>query len=60
MVCDNESIKGERFRIGHVVVGNHSGLSLDLIEKAMQCWLEYYNNNALMEHSFIKAALFFI
>lgn len=55
--CDNESIKGERFRIGHVVVGNHSGLNPNLIEQAMQCWLEYYNGNALMEHPFIKAAL---
>ena len=55
--CDNESIKGERFRTGHVVVGSHAGLNPNLIEDAMRCWVDYYNSDILMEHPFIKAAL---
>lgn len=55
--CDNESIKGERFRTGHVAVGSHTGLNPDLIEDAMQCWVDYYNSSSLEEHPFIKAAL---
>lgn len=55
--CDNESIKGDRFRTGHVVVGSHTGLNPDLIEEAMQNWVDYYNSDILCEHPFIKAAL---
>lgn len=55
--CDNESIKGERFRTGHVAVGKHTGLNPDLIEEAMQNWVDYYNSDILMDHPFIKAAL---
>jgi len=55
--CANESIKGERFRIGHVAVGNHMGLNPELIEEAMQNWVNYYNSSILMDHPFIKAAL---
>lgn len=55
--CNNESIRGDRFRTGGVQVGNHSGLNPLLIEDAMQCWVAYYNGGQLEEHPFIKAAL---
>jgi len=55
--CSNESIKGERFRTGDVVVGGHVGLNPDLIDEAMKHWVDYYNSSNLGEHPFIKAAL---
>lgn len=55
--CANGGIRGDRFRIGHVQVGNHVGLNPELLEEAMQCWVNYYNSSVLQDHPFIKAAL---
>ncbi len=55
--CNNTSIKGTRFRIGNVQVGNHVGLNPDLIEQTMLDWVNYYNSDTLSDHPFIKAAL---
>lgn len=55
--CDNEDIKGESYRTGNVGVGNHMGLSYQLLDETMDNWLAYYNSESLNEHPFIKAAL---
>ena len=55
--CENEDIRGDRFRTGFVQVGNHAGLHPDLVENAMEMWVDYHNSDQLCEHPFIKAAL---
>lgn len=55
--CNNEDIRGKKYRIGNVQVGNHVGLNHILVEEAMRLWLNYYNSNILSNHPFIKAAL---
>lgn len=55
--CQNEEIRGDRFRTGDVQVGKHVGLNAVLLDEAMTNWVNYYNSNVLSEHPFIKAAL---
>lgn len=55
--CENEDIRGERFRSGDVCVGNHVGTPHQHVEEDMQNWLDYYNSEILEEHPFIKAAI---
>ena len=55
--CQNEDIKGEKYRIGNVGVGKHMGLNYEFIEEAMNDWLIFYNSKTLNDHPFIKAAL---
>lgn len=55
--CQNEDIRGEKYRIGNVGVGNHIGLHCEYIDGAMKDWINYYNSDKLNDHPFIKAAL---
>ena len=55
--CQNEDIRGNKYRIGNVGVGNHIGLNYEYIDDAIKNWLDYYNSENLNEHPFIKAAL---
>ena len=55
--CSNQGIRGDRFRIGDVEVGNHRGFSPDKIEDAMSDWIDYYNSDVMNDHPFIKASL---
>lgn len=55
--CENEDIRGEKYRVGNVGVGKHMGLHYKYVEDAMQDWLDYYNSDILNDHPFIKAAL---
>lgn len=55
--CNNEDIHGDKYRIGNVFVGKHSGLNYQLLDEAMTNWIEFYNSDKLNEHKFIKAAL---
>lgn len=55
--CSNESIRGDRFRIGDVMVGKHRGFAPDRIEDAISDWIRYYNSDTMNDHPFIKASL---
>lgn len=55
--CDNQSIRGARFRTGAVQVGNHVGLNHLLLDEVMTDWVSYYNGPILSDHPFIKACL---
>lgn len=55
--CDNESIRGDRFRIGNVQIGNHVGLHPLLLEDAMDCWFEFYNSQTFEDYPFLKAII---
>lgn len=54
---DNESIMGEHYRCGNVQVGSHVGLRPEVLEEAMEIWIDFYNNDRLKEYPFIKASL---
>lgn len=59
-VCDNKDIVGNEiypYRSGDVSVGNHYGVSYKDVEKLMDMYIEYYNNDILKEYPFVKAAL---
>lgn len=56
-VCENEDIKGSKYRIGDVLVGNILGLSSEQVETAMEHWIDYYNSDAENDSPLIKAAL---
>ena len=59
-VCDNNDIVGNiiyPYRSGDVSVGSHYGASYKDIEKLMDMYIEYYNNDILKEYPFVKAAL---
>lgn len=53
----NESIMGEKYRMGNVAVGNHMGLHPDVLEETMSNWITFYNSPNMNDHPFIKAAL---
>lgn len=55
--CDNQSIRGDKFRIGNVQVGNHVGLNPQYLDEAMSDWVDYYNSPILSDHPFIKACI---
>ena len=55
--CQNENIRGEKYRTGNVGIGNHMGLNHEFVEDAMEDWIAYYNSDELNDHPFIKAAL---
>ena len=55
--CSNESLRGDKFRIGPVKVGNHLGFSPDKIEDAIGDWIGFYNSDVMNDHPFIKASL---
>lgn len=55
--CDNEEIKGEKYRIGTVGVGKHIGISVEYIEDAMNSWIDFYNSDTMNDMPFVKAAL---
>lgn len=55
--CDNQSIRGDKFRVGNVQVGNHVGLSWQYLDEAMYDWIDYYNSPILSDHPFIKAGI---
>lgn len=55
--CDNQSIRGDKFRIGNVQVGNHVGLNWQCLNDAMSDWVSYYNSPVLSDHPFIKACI---
>lgn len=54
---DNADLCGERYRIGNVGVGTHSGLHYSLLDDTMKNWMEFYHSDTLADHPFIKAAL---
>lgn len=54
---DNEDIKGEKYRIGNVGIGNHIGMNYELLNDTMANWINFYNSKELKDYPFIKAAL---
>lgn len=57
--CQNEDIRGIKYRIGNVGIGNHMGIHFEYIEEAVKYWIDYYNSDTLNDHPFIKAALLY-
>mgnify|MGYP004453942051 CR=1 FL=1 len=55
--CDNDDIRGTRFRDGDIEVGGHTGANPKEIENLMEQWVEFYNSDILDKYPFIKAAL---
>lgn len=55
--CDNEVIRGDKYRIGDVAVGRYTGIRPQLIEESISLWIDYYNSDILNDHPFIKASL---
>ena len=55
--CDNEDLRGPKYRTGDVGVGNHTGIRPALLDEVMSYWIDYYNSNELDDHPFVKASL---
>ena len=56
-VCQNEEIKGTKYRNGNIQVGFYEGPSFELVETLMKKWLIFYNSDKYDNYPFIKAAL---
>ena len=56
-VCDNQKIRGDRFRIGSVQVGSFTPIGSEMIEPLMDRFCDFYNSTFLDDYVFIKAAL---
>lgn len=56
-VCENEDIRGSKYRNDDVMVGGHKGVPVDDIEPLMKNWIAFYNSEKLNDYPFIKAAL---
>lgn len=55
--CDNETIRGEEYRIGDIYVGSHTGLDYQLVDRYMRKLIEFYNSDKYDTVPFIKASL---
>lgn len=56
-VCDNEEIRGDRYRDGEVYVGNTTGLSSRDLEDIMSDWISYFLSSDDNDRPFFKASL---
>lgn len=56
---ENEEIQGPEYRIGDVGITNSPFIAVppDKIEKSMDLLIDFYNNDVLNDHPFVKAAL---
>lgn len=54
-VCDNEEVRGKRFRSGMVYVGNHIPAEVSLLEDYMKAMIKYISDED--EDAFIKACI---
>ena len=55
--CDNESVRGERFRIGDVKVGEFIPVHYKDVESLMNNFMEFWYSNELSEYPFIKTII---
>lgn len=55
--CENEDIRGTKYRTGNVQVGTHVGIMPQFLEEYMSYWIEFYNSSEMDDIPFIKAAL---
>ena len=55
--CQNQEVRGERYRVGPIYVGGSLGLDACFLEEAMSNWIDFYNSSILDDYPFIKAAL---
>jgi len=56
-VCENESIRGSRYRIGDVEVGSYVPPEYTQVESLMENYIHFYNSPTLENYPFIKAIL---
>lgn len=56
-VCDNEEIRGDRYRDGEVYVGNTTGLPSSDLEDIMSDWISYFLSSDDNDRPFFKASL---
>ena len=56
-VCENESVRGPRYRIGDVEVGSYIPPEYTQIEPLMEQYINFYNSPTLENYPFIKAIL---
>lgn len=55
--CQNEEIRGDKYRNGPCKVGNYTPVEHTKIEQLMNKWLNFYNSSILDDKPFLKAAL---
>lgn len=55
--CENTEIKGDTFRNGEITIFENATVSPELIESAMNDWVDFFNNGIMLEHPFIKACV---
>ena len=55
--CENQSVRGDKYRIGTVQAGNNTVLWYECIQDAMNNWYDFVNSDSLNDYPFIKAAL---
>ena len=56
-VCENEEIKGEKYRSGNVLAGNYEAPSFNDIPGLMEEWIKFYNSDELDNEPFLKAVI---
>ena len=56
-VCENESIRGEKYRIGDVHVGSYTPPVAETLPELMEKFLQFYNGNIFNNYPFLKAAI---
>lgn len=56
-VCQNQEIKGDKYRNGDVLVGPYEGPSYKNVDDLMKKWLIFYNSKRYDDYPFVKAAL---
>lgn len=55
--CENEHIRGERFRIGNVEVGGFIPVDFNRLENLMSGFMNFWYSDELSEYPFIKTIL---
>lgn len=56
-VCENESVRGDSYRIGDVIVGSYVPPKAECVPELVRNFLKFYNSPNLNQYPFLKAAL---
>ena len=56
-VCENEDIRGDKYRVGDVTVGNYTPPASDKVDLLVNGLINFYNSTTLDQYPFLKASL---
>ena len=56
-VCENESIRGEEYRVGGVQIGSYVPVGAEYVSVLMDKWLSFYNSQELEDMPIVKSII---